>query len=97
MPSRVVSCAISAVQREWPQAYPQVQTCLSAIVMSTPMACLDAIPGALQVGIDTVACIVSAVGKEAASQLGANSSDVVSARKAERAQAWLETRKIRVE
>jgi hypothetical protein len=96
MPSRAIKCATEAVQREWPHAYPQVQTCLTTIT-TAPMACLDALPAALQVGIDTVACIVSSVGKEAAAQLGANSKDVVSARKAERASAWLEMRKIRVE
>jgi hypothetical protein len=95
-PTRTINCAVEAVHREWPHAYPQVQTCLTTIT-TAPMACLDALPAALQVGIDTVACIVSSVGKEAAAQLEANSQDVVSARKAERAQAWLEARKISVE
>lgn len=89
----VVNCTTQAVQQNWARVFPAVQTCLSAI-MASPLTCLDALPSTLEVAIDSIACVVEASGREAASQQEANPSDVVSARRFERAKAWLETRQI---
>lgn len=89
----VVDCTTQAVQQNWARVFPAVQTCLAGI-QASPMSCLDAIPTVLEVGIDTVACVVRSSGQEAASQAEANPSDVVSTRRLERARAWLETRRI---
>lgn len=89
--SRVVNCSTEAVRDAWPRAYPEVMHCLTAI-MEAPMTCLDAIPTAVQVGIDTVACIVRGAHVEAARQSERSPGDTVSLRKAERSRAWLDSK-----
>jgi hypothetical protein len=89
--NRLVSCAADSVRRSWPTAYPHVQHCLTGI-MDSPLACLDALPSAIGVAIETVACIVRDAGRAAAAQQGENPDDVVTVRKAERARAWLDAR-----
>lgn len=85
---QAISCATDAVRHQWGRVYPQVQNCLVSIA-EEPGQCLDAIPAALSVGIEVVACIVRGSGDEATAQSRANPRDVVSARKADRAQQYL--------
>lgn len=92
-PLGAISCTTEAIGRDWPKAYADVQTCLSA-VMDSPMTCLDDIPRLLHVGIDVVACIVRSSGSEAASQQQLNPDDIVSLRRVERSRAWLEARRL---
>lgn len=89
-----ISCATASVKEAWPRAYPEVMHCLMAI-MTNPISCLDAIPAALHVGVDTIACIVRGAEKEAGMQADQNTADVLSVRKAERARAWLDYRGVR--
>jgi hypothetical protein len=93
---KAINCTAESVLKHWPEAYPRVQTCLSAIMIS-PAECLDALPQVLGVGLDVVACVARTSGMEAASQQEANPGDVVSARRYERARAWLESRHIEFE
>ena len=90
--SKVIDCTVSTVRESWPNAYPSVMHCLT-VVMVSPMNCLDAVATTVQVGIDVVACIVSSAGKEAAFQSTRNADDAVSVRQAERARAWLASKK----
>lgn len=87
----VVNCGTKAVQDNWPTAYPKVMHCLTALV-DAPLKCLDAIPAAISVSVDVVACIVQGAGQEGAQSARLNELDVVSTRKAERASAWIEYR-----
>lgn len=97
LPSRAISCTTEVVARDWARVYPAVQMCLSA-VMTMPMTCLDALPATAGVALDVVACIVRTSGQEAASQQGkGNADDVVTIRKAERANAWIDTRHLEFE
>lgn len=90
----VINCAAASVRENWPQAYPAVMNCLVAILVA-PMVCLDAIPVATAVGIDTVACIVRGV--HVAASMGDAPTDAVSVRKAERSREWLERTGFRFE
>jgi hypothetical protein len=88
---KAISCATDSVRHNWGRIYPEVQNCLVSIAVE-PVACLDAIPAALQVGIETVACIVRGSGEEAAAQSRANPRDFASARKADRAEQYLQAK-----
>lgn len=91
-PSKNLSCVTEAVQRNWHAAYPHVMSCLTGI-MDSPLACLDAVPSVAAVTMDTVACIVRGAAREAGMQAEKyGGHDVVTVRKAERANAWLESR-----
>lgn len=79
--------------QHWTTAYPPVMACLTALIES-PMTCLDAVPVAVNVALEVVACIVRYSGTEAAASAGVNPTDVVSVRKAERAKAWIEYRRL---
>lgn len=83
-----ISCATDAVRNNWSRAYPEVQTCLISLEVE-PLACLDAIPTVLMIGVDVVACIVRGSGQEAASQANINPNDIAAARKADRANKYL--------
>lgn len=88
---KAISCATDSVQNNWGRVYPEVQTCLVSVA-TEPLQCLDAIPAALSVAIDVVACIVRSTGNEARSQAQLNPNDRLSARKAANAEEWLKTR-----
>lgn len=86
-----ITCATDGVRNNWGRIYPEVQNCL-VVVSIDPIQCLDAIPTILEVGVDVVACIVRGTGQEAAAQYNRNPDDIVSARKAERANTWIKAK-----
>jgi hypothetical protein len=83
-----ISCVGDGIRNNWSKVYPEVQSCLVVLAVD-PVQCLDALPGVLSVGIEVVACIVRGTGQEAAMQANANPGDVVSRRKADRANQYL--------
>lgn len=88
---RVINCASRAVGENWTRAYPEVMKCLT-VVLVNPVECLDAVPTAVKVGIDVVACIVRDTAKTAGMQAENPGADAVTVRKAERSRVYLDLR-----
>ncbi|HYF53043.1 MAG TPA: hypothetical protein VEA41_02165 [Salinarimonas sp.] len=84
-----IKCTTEAVRDSWPTVLPRVNTCLTQMDSSWE-GCLDAIPSAVGVAIDVVACVVRNQGSEFAHAAETNPGDKRSARGADRAREYLQ-------
>lgn len=92
---RVIQCAGEAIERNWHQALPAVNTCIT--VDANESGWRDCLIGVINpaVGIteDLVACVLRDQGQKMAAQAERNPNDFRSERGAKRAETWIAERK----